>query len=161
MTELERKTIKETIAKLQKMLDDDDKAKKYKLAKPEVAEVSKGEETASRSIDEKMIKEIFRELGIPAKCKGYKFMCSAVLYIVENPKKVIVTKKMYPDIAKEFGDNAANVEHNIRTCIKKMYEAEDTKSIEKVFGAVSKKGKMTNSEFLFGCAEYLKEQFAD
>ena len=27
MTELERKTIKETIAKLQKMLDDDDKLK--------------------------------------------------------------------------------------------------------------------------------------
>ena len=55
-------------------------------------------------------------LGVTANYTGFFHMASAVLLCVQSPERLqLVTKWLYPDVAKLYGTSWKAVERNIRT----------------------------------------------
>jgi hypothetical protein len=68
---------------------------------------------------ERTIVEVLGRLGISRGCKGFYYLTYAVLLASENPQcLLLVTKCLYPAVAKQFHTTPACVERNIRTAAK-------------------------------------------
>lgn len=64
------------------------------------------------------ISDILNSLGMTAKHIGYRYLRFGIRMMVESPDKTLmVTKHIYPEIAKSFHASSAMVERNIRHCI--------------------------------------------
>ena len=62
-------------------------------------------------------------LGITAKYKGFSFIVYAIELALEDPTRLqLVTKRIYPAIARRFHTSAACVERNIRTATRAAWE---------------------------------------
>ena len=61
-----------------------------------------------------------------------------------------ITKRLYPDVAKENGTTASRVERAIRHAIEVAWDRGDLDTLQKYFGFTvsNAKGKPTNSEFI-------------
>lgn len=98
-----------------------------------------------------IVSDILHNIGIPAHLKGYKFMRSGILLVLDDPSYMeSVTKKLYPDIAKENNSSAVRVERAIRHAIEIAWERGNLSIIDDIFGYTvdSDKGKPTNSQFI-------------
>lgn len=106
---------------------------------------------------EERIYDILTELAVPFSIKGRRYLVRAVEIVLENGV-VAVTKELYPQIAKEFKTTPARAERAIRHAIETAFKNAPQHEIARYFGLGSwhNKGKLTNSEFIFGLAEYLK-----
>lgn len=66
----------------------------------------------------KPIHELLLQLGITPNYTGFFFTVYAVQLCMERPQRLLmVTKWVYPDVAKHFNTNSGSVERNIRTVI--------------------------------------------
>ena len=97
------------------------------------------------------IKSILLELGITPNLKGFKCICEAVSYIIENDNAKI--KDVYEYVAKNLGYAIPNVERAIRHCISKANKTSET--WDKYIGCK----KVTNSTFLFILALKLEDKY--
>lgn len=106
---------------------------------------------------EERIYDILTELAVPFSIKGRRYLVRAVEIVLENGV-VAVTKELYPQIAKEFKTTPARAERAIRHAIETAFKNVPQHEIARYFGLGSwhNKDKLTNSEFIFGLAEYLK-----
>lgn len=106
---------------------------------------------------EEKILNILTELGVPFNVMGRRYLVRAVEIVFEN-EKLFMTKELYPQIAKEFDSTPARAERAIRHAIESAFYNAATSVITKYFGlgAWYRKGKLTNSEFIYGLAEYLR-----
>ena len=76
------------------------------------------EVSASLSVNGSEIYDLLYCLGITAKYAGFFHASYAVLLAVEQPDRLLlVTKWLYPDVAKHYGTNWKAVERNIRTIV--------------------------------------------
>ena len=67
--------------------------------------------------------EFLYALGSNESFKGFRFLRKALLTLVQEPDLIDeLTTKVFPRVAEAYGTNCKNVDRNIRTCIKKMYE---------------------------------------
>lgn len=109
---------------------------------------------------EKKISLILHEVGIPAHIKGYVYLREAIkkCYYSNEGYMGNITKRLYPEIAKEFFTTGSRVERAIRHAIELSFNRGDVETINKIFGySISKfKDKPTNSEFISIFADYLK-----
>lgn len=65
---------------------------------------------------EKNIYDVLHRLGVTANYKGFFQLAFAVQLCVENPERLhLVTKLVYPDVAKRYCTSWKAVERNIRT----------------------------------------------
>lgn len=106
-----------------------------------------------------VIFQLLRDIGIPSNVKGYACINLAIKICLEDPEKIyLITKKLYPEIAKKTNASPSRVERAIRHAIEIACERGNVKTHEKIFGysISSKKGKPTNSEFISGIVEYIK-----
>lgn len=100
-----------------------------------------------------------KHLGVPVNLAGYKYLKEAILLALEDPSIIRrMTQKMYPAIANVHGTTASRVERAIRHAIEYVYENTDHDILCKYFGNTvsAASGKLTNTQFISGVAEYIK-----
>lgn len=103
---------------------------------------------------EKAIAQYLRSLGISTRSKGYLYAREAVLRVSRDPALAhALTKRLYPDIARMFGTNAACVERAIRSAITAAWEKDGIPLQQWMFPE-----KPTNGELFTLVADLLREQ---
>lgn len=109
--------------------------------------------------DEYKVTEILHQIGVPAHIKGYQFLRDAILMSVEDPEMInAVTKRLYPDIAKNNNTTASRVERAIRHAIEVAWDRGDVDTLNSYFGYTihNLRGKPTNSEFIAMIADRMR-----
>ena len=97
------------------------------------------------------ITNIIHEIGVPAHIKGYAYVRSAIMMVIENADLInAVTKQLYPAVAKKYRTTNSRVERAIRHGIEVAFDRGDPDVLASYFGYTihSEKGKPTNSEFI-------------
>ena len=101
--------------------------------------------------DEVRVSEILHQIGVPAHIKGYQFLRDAIPLTMEDQDYInAVTKRLYPEIAKQNGTTASRVERAIRHAIEVAWDRGDVDTLNSYFGYTihNLRGKPTNSEFV-------------
>ena len=118
--------------------------------------------TDAKSYDlETIVTDFIHELGVPAHIKGYQYIRSAIMMVVENMDLLnFITKQLYPDIAKAYNTTASRVERAIRHSIEVAWSRGKPETMNDIFGYTihTGKGKPTNSEFIAMVADRIRLQ---
>ena len=110
----------------------------------------KREKTADNDLETR-VTAVLHNMGVPAHIKGYGFLRQAVIMAVEEPEVIsLVTKRLYPDIARMNGTTASRVERAIRHAIEVAWDRGNVDVLNEYFGYTinNMRGKPTNSEFV-------------
>ncbi len=102
---------------------------------------------------------ILHNMGVPAHIKGYGFLRQSIIMAVEDPEVIsLVTKRLYPDIAKMNKTTASRVERAIRHAIEVAWDRGNVDVLNEYFGYTinNMRGKPTNSEFIAMIADRLR-----
>ena len=108
---------------------------------------------------ETVVTDFIHELGVPAHIKGYQYIRSAIMMVVENMDLLnFITKQLYPEIAKAYGTTASRVERAIRHSIEVAWSRGKPEVMNEIFGYTihTGKGKPTNSEFIAMVADRIR-----
>ncbi|MDD6735927.1 MAG: sporulation transcription factor Spo0A [Clostridiales bacterium] len=123
-------------------------------------EVISKEEDKSYDL-EALVTEFIHELGVPAHIKGYQYVRTAIMMVVENMELLnYITKQLYPVIAKKYSTTSSRVERAIRHSIEVAWSRGRPETMNRVFGYTidTGKGKPTNSEFIAMVADRIRLQ---
>lgn len=110
---------------------------------------------------ETVVTEFMHELGMPAHIKGYQYIRTAIMMVVDNMDLLnYITKQLYPDIAKKYGSTSSRVERAIRHSIEVAWTRGRPETMNNIFGYTidTGKGKPTNSEFIAMVADRIRLQ---
>lgn len=110
---------------------------------------------------ETIVTDFIHELGVPAHIKGYQYIRSAIMMVVDNMDLLnFITKQLYPDIAKAYNTTASRVERAIRHSIEVAWSRGKPETMNEIFGYTihTGKGKPTNSEFIAMVADRIRLQ---
>ena len=121
-------------------------------------EVSGPEEKKAYDL-EAIVTEVIHELGVPAHIKGYQYVRTAIMMVVENMELLnYITKQLYPVIAKKYSTTSSRVERAIRHSIEVAWSRGRPETMNQVFGYTidTGKGKPTNSEFIAMVADKIR-----
>lgn len=113
----------------------------------------------SAGSDEATVTEILHQIGVPAHIKGYQFLRDAILLTTAEPEYInAVTKRLYPEIAKQNNTTASRVERAIRHAIEVAWDRGDVDTLNSYFGYTihNLRGKPTNSEFIAMIADKMR-----
>lgn len=118
-------------------------------------------DSTPREIDERMVKKLLKEMGVPLNIKGYRYLSSAIVSLSKE-KGMKISLGLYPKVAREFATTGSRVERAIRHAVERTFERGNYEIINEVFGSKvsATKGKLTNSEFMYACIEYLEDLLA-
>lgn len=118
--------------------------------------------TTQKSYDlESLVTEFIHELGVPAHIKGYQYIRTAIMMVVDNMELLnYITKQLYPEIAKKYGTTSSRVERAIRHSIEVAWTRGRPETMDDIFGYTidTGKGKPTNSEFIAMVADRIRLQ---
>lgn len=101
---------------------------------------------------------IFISIGIPSNTKGFWMLIPAVKVAAKHPEYFqMITKKLYPEIAKLCDSTPSIVERDIRHALNLAHQKGSLQNLNRIFGAklVSPNKKPTNSEFISIIAEQM------
>lgn len=110
---------------------------------------------------ETLVTEFIHELGVPAHIKGYQYIRTAIMMVVENMDMLnFITKRLYPEIAKAYSTTSSRVERAIRHSIEVAWSRGKPETMNEIFGYTihTGKGKPTNSEFIAMVADRIRLQ---
>ena len=116
------------------------------------------EETVT-SDDEGRVTRVLHNMGVPAHIKGYGFLRQSIIMVMNDPEVInLVTKRLYPDIAKMNNTTASRVERAIRHAIEVAWDRGNVDVLDNYFGYTinNMRGKPTNSEFIAMVADRLR-----
>lgn len=116
---------------------------------------SKPEEIPSM---DKQISKIFVSIGIPPHIKGYQYLRSAIKMCVKDTSIISsITKRLYPDVAKEHSTTSSKVERAIRHAIEVCWNRGKIDTINNIFGSqvFTRNDRPTNGEFIALLADKL------
>lgn len=105
------------------------------------------------------ITEILHEVGVPAHIKGYQYLRTSIIDVVNNVELLgAITKELYPSIASKYVTTPSRVERAIRHAIEVAWTRGKIETINNIFGYTihNNKGKPTNSEFIAMIADKLR-----
>lgn len=105
------------------------------------------------------ITQIFNLLGGCCNLQGYYYARTAIEMCVKDMNLInCITKKLYPDIAKEYGTIDTRVERSIRHFIEKIWNYGNQEAIYEYFSYTvnARKSKPTNSEFIALIADKIR-----
>ena len=109
--------------------------------------------------DELTVTEILHQIGVPAHIKGYQFLRDAILLTAADPEYInAVTKRLYPETAKNNNTTPSRVERAIRHAIEVAWDRGDVDTLNSYFGYTihNLRGKPTNSEFIAMIADKMR-----
>lgn len=97
---------------------------------------------------------ILKQLGIRPKFTGYGYLKTAIVLCYNDPDEYsnLITKRLYPTIAKTYCVNNAGVERAIRSAISDIRCSDMIK--EKILGYTS--DSYTNKEVISSIVEYIR-----
>lgn len=96
----------------------------------------------------------FTKLGFPAQTKGFDDALIAVELLLTSPEKYsIITKELYPAVAKIQNTTPSKIEQHIRRAVNRMLDKGNFDEIYSFFGTNE---SITNSQFLFTAAKRIK-----
>ena len=153
-------TIQSAMSTLRTVIEKDEESSV--LAADVTVTASKTEsDSTPREIDERIVKKLLKEMGIPLNIKGYRYLSSAIV-ILSKEKGMKISLGLYPKVAREFATTSSRVERAIRHAVERTFERGNYDVINEVFGTKvsATKGKLTNSEFMYACIEYLEDLLA-
>lgn len=110
---------------------------------------------------EELVTECIHDLGVPAHIKGYQYIRSAIMMVVDNMELLnYITKQLYPTIAKKYQTTSSRVERAIRHSIEVAWSRGKPEMMNDIFGYTidNDKGKPTNSEFIAMVADKIRLQ---
>lgn len=101
---------------------------------------------------------ILRQIGMPAKLKGYKYLREAICLAVEKPDVVNnIMTALYPHIAQKYNSDELSVERAMRYAIKRAWDSGSMSMLKSCFGYAEKISKKpTNSELITNIANDLR-----
>ncbi len=105
------------------------------------------------------VTEILRELGVPARLNGYRYLREAIIMLVNDMEIAhSITKVLYFDIAKAHDSSINRVERAIRTAVSVSWERGNPEAFERIFGYSSTgcKRKPCNSEYMVQLADRIR-----
>lgn len=108
---------------------------------------------------EAQVTQIIHQVGVPAHIKGYQYLRTAIMMVVNNNQVINeVTKTLYPTVATQFSTTSSRVERAIRHAIEVAWDRGDVDMLNSYFGYTvqNSKGKPTNSEFIAMIADNLR-----
>ena len=112
------------------------------------------EDLSTSAILDCKVTYILRTLGIPAHLNGYLYLKSAIIKTIEDPMYLIlITKRLYVDIAKEYNSTPSKIERGMRNAIEKV---EGTNNGLKIAFIGQAKDYYTNTEFITGISELIR-----
>ena len=92
------------------------------------------------------------DMGIPASLSGYTYLREAIHLVIDMGASPdgLLSKRVYPVIAKKYGKSMASVEKAIRTAIETAWIRGRTDILDRLFGYTvsAQRGKPTNTEFI-------------
>lgn len=100
---------------------------------------------------ENQITKMLSQLGIPRHLKGFYYLREAIISSLSHKELLdVITKRLYPEIAKKFGTTSSRVERAIRHAIEVGCDRGNPEYLEMLFGYTigSFRTKPTNSEFI-------------
>lgn len=98
-------------------------------------------------------------LGIPASLKGFGYLADSIEMCQNDPQAIhLITKRLYPQVAKQNNTTASRVERAIRHAVEVCFNRISPDMITEYFGATVSytKGKLTNSEFIAAVVQHLQ-----
>ena len=107
----------------------------------------------------KNVERLIRHLGVTTKYKGMQYLCDAVLMSIDaetNGNRVMVTKDIYPVVARKHHATIFAVEQNIRTVSRVLWERNPKRLVR--MAGYSLFDRPTNSELIDILAFYLMER---
>ena len=112
---------------------------------------------------ESRVTSLLHNIGVPANLKGYYYLRSAIIMSVNDRSNLeMITKKLYPDIAKEYSSTSSRIERSMRHAIEVAWQRGDPDILYKYFGCTVSafRPKPSNSEFIAMLADnlYLKSK---
>lgn len=122
-------------------------------------QVTINEKTRIEYTLEAKITAILHEVGVPAHIKGYQYLRTSILDVIDNIELLgAITKELYPNIAKKYSTTPSRVERAIRHAIEVAWNRGKIETINEIFGYTihNNKGKPTNSEFIAMIADKLR-----
>lgn len=125
-----------------------------------VSNVNAGAEKEKPDL-ESVVTDFIHELGVPAHIKGYQYIRTAIMMVVNNMEMLnYITKQLYPAIAKKYGTTSSRVERAIRHSIEVAWSRGKPETMNDIFGYTidTEKGKPTNSEFIAMVADRIRLQ---
>lgn len=111
---------------------------------------------------ERRVVSLFQQLGISSSQNGYYYLKSAVKWNIRlstsNTKLKIM--QLYPILAKQYDTSVSNIERNMRYVIEKAFLQGNSKMLDQLFHNLVhyNNGKVTNTEFIQSCTDYLNSQ---
>ena len=101
------------------------------------------------------VREMLKEIGIPPHIFGYNYLSEAIILSYKDEVYIhSVTKKLYPEIAKQYNTTPGRVERAIRHAIEVAFSTEETATErEEIFKV---KVQPTNAHAIAALAEYIK-----
>lgn len=97
------------------------------------------------------IYELLMRLGVTANYAGFRQSAYAVYLTIENPDRLLlVSKWLYPEVAKHYKTTWTAVERNIRTAAQLAWESNQALLCELSGGKLS--GKPTAAQFIAALA---------
>ena len=102
------------------------------------------------------------DIGLPANIKGYQHARTAIVLMYGDSEnmKGLITKQLYPDVAKKYSTTSQRVEKTIRDAVERVFSYGDMEILQRYFGnsILPTKGKPTNTEFLSAIVNFLRMQ---
>ena len=99
------------------------------------------------------------QLGITANYTGFFHASYSVLLAMDNPQRLLlVTKWLYPEVAKRYHTTAGAVERNIRTVVLRAWQM-NREMLEQMAGC-SLAAKPTAAQFISILSTYLQTEKA-
>ena len=109
--------------------------------------------------ERKNVERLIRHLGVTTKYKGLRYLCDAVAMTIDAERsgdRVMVTKDIYPVVARKHHATIFAVEQNIRTVSRVIWERNPKRLVR--MAGYSLFDRPTNSELIDILAFYLMER---
>lgn len=107
--------------------------------------------------ERKVVCDLLRKFNVTSKYRGYFHVIEATMMYVENPDRyLMITKEVYPAVAKKLKDNSQCVERNIRSVIDRCWK--NNQVLLQLIANYPLPERPSNSEFLDILAYYVSTQ---
>lgn len=106
---------------------------------------------------EYMIKAVLMKIGIKPSGRGFKYLCTSIILMLTDPNKYsgYLTKRLYVDVANEYGTSAPCVERCIRHSIRTV-EYTDPEVCYTYLGNENQVCSYTNGDLISAICELMK-----
>ncbi len=111
------------------------------------------------SIGENTVGEFLLKLGIPKNIRGFYYLKTAVMYILNGTDLIHMSGRLYSVLAAEYNTTVSKIERSIRYAVSTAFDKGDLTLLSEVFGSSynTETGRPANLEAVASIAEALSK----